>query len=224
MICENCKKEFDVVYGSGRFCCSKCARGFSTKAKRKEINEKVSLKLKKPDEFLTCPICQNSFLKKQNNQVCCSSTCGRIYGIQKCHIKSCKNFEKWSEIQKKSYKNGRLIVGGPVKWYQYKDFKVQGTYELRTCLILDKWVEDKKIASWEYTKDRIPYIGIDGNEHSYLIDFKVYRNDGSFYYIETKGYTVEKDFLKWKAVNDLGFELEVWYREDIKINEINNKV
>lgn len=41
MICENCKKEFDVVYGSGRFCCSKCARGFSTKDKRKEINEKV---------------------------------------------------------------------------------------------------------------------------------------------------------------------------------------
>lgn len=46
MICENCKNEYNVVYGSGRFCCVKCARGFSTKIKRIEINAKVSEKLK----------------------------------------------------------------------------------------------------------------------------------------------------------------------------------
>jgi rubredoxin len=45
IICENCEKDHDGSYGSGRFCSSKCARGFSTKAKRKEINDKVSLKL-----------------------------------------------------------------------------------------------------------------------------------------------------------------------------------
>lgn len=33
-------------YGSGRFCCSKCARSYSTKENRIEINKKVSLKLK----------------------------------------------------------------------------------------------------------------------------------------------------------------------------------
>lgn len=46
MICENCKSEHDGTYGSGRFCCEKCARAFSTQAKRKEINGKVSAKLK----------------------------------------------------------------------------------------------------------------------------------------------------------------------------------
>lgn len=46
MKCENCNNEHDGSYGSGRFCSSKCARGFSTKAKRKEISEKVSKKLK----------------------------------------------------------------------------------------------------------------------------------------------------------------------------------
>ena len=46
-ICENCEQEHDGSYGSGRFCNAKCARGFSTKAKRKEINEKVSKKLTK---------------------------------------------------------------------------------------------------------------------------------------------------------------------------------
>jgi len=42
MICENCSSEHNGSYGSGRFCCEKCARGFSTKANRKEINKKVS--------------------------------------------------------------------------------------------------------------------------------------------------------------------------------------
>ncbi len=46
MICENCQNEHSGEYGSGRFCSDKCARGFSTKEKRKEINEKVSEKLK----------------------------------------------------------------------------------------------------------------------------------------------------------------------------------
>ena len=46
-ICENCKNEHDGQYGSGRFCSSKCARGFSTKEKRSLINEKVSKKSKR---------------------------------------------------------------------------------------------------------------------------------------------------------------------------------
>lgn len=46
MICENCEKEYLIIYGSGRFCCEKCARSFSTKNKRLEINKAVSEKLK----------------------------------------------------------------------------------------------------------------------------------------------------------------------------------
>ena len=44
--CENCNVEHNGTYGSGRFCSSKCARGYSTKEKRVEINIKVSEKLK----------------------------------------------------------------------------------------------------------------------------------------------------------------------------------
>jgi hypothetical protein len=46
MICENCGTEHDGTYGSGRFCSKKCASCFSTKEKRKDINEKVSKSLK----------------------------------------------------------------------------------------------------------------------------------------------------------------------------------
>lgn len=46
MICENCNSEHLGEYGSGRFCSAKCARGFSTKSKRNEINLKVSQRMK----------------------------------------------------------------------------------------------------------------------------------------------------------------------------------
>lgn len=42
MKCENCSEKHDGLYGSGRFCSVKCARGYSTKEKRLEINKKVS--------------------------------------------------------------------------------------------------------------------------------------------------------------------------------------
>lgn len=46
MICEYCGEIHDGSYGSGRFCHSKCARGFATKNKRSDINEKVGKTLK----------------------------------------------------------------------------------------------------------------------------------------------------------------------------------
>lgn len=42
MKCENCDTEHDGSYGRGRFCSSSCAKGFSTKANRKEIGRKIS--------------------------------------------------------------------------------------------------------------------------------------------------------------------------------------
>lgn len=43
--CENCDNTHDGTFASGRFCSSKCSRSFSTKHKRSEINEKISLAL-----------------------------------------------------------------------------------------------------------------------------------------------------------------------------------
>lgn len=51
--CENCNEKHSGEYGSGRFCSKECARGFSTKEKRSEINEKVSKALRATDTDLT---------------------------------------------------------------------------------------------------------------------------------------------------------------------------
>ena len=69
MKCEACGKEHNGSYGSGRFCCQSCARSFSTKNNRKEINAKISKSAKIYDTGLfTCKYCQ-TFLTK-NYTVC----------------------------------------------------------------------------------------------------------------------------------------------------------
>lgn len=78
--CENCKKEHNGMYGSGRFCSIKCSKSFSTKDKRKEINEKISNTLKgngNPDVKLTCKNCENNFEInwKKRHQLFCSRSC-----------------------------------------------------------------------------------------------------------------------------------------------------
>lgn len=60
MQCELCGADHPGTYGSGRFCATKCARAFSTKIKRSEINTIVSQKLKRPAAI--CEKCGKSFL------------------------------------------------------------------------------------------------------------------------------------------------------------------
>lgn len=45
MICENCGKEHDGKYGSGRFCSEKCARSFSANSNKVEANQKRKITL-----------------------------------------------------------------------------------------------------------------------------------------------------------------------------------
>jgi len=171
-----------------------------------------------------CEFCNKEFETINIKKRFCNNLCARRYCIKLAskaqHEKMKNNLEWWSKIQKNLYAYGKqYVAGGTTKWYDYKDIRVQGTYELRTCFILDKWKEEGKIKNWEYTKDRIKYIGQDNKEHSYLLDFKVFENDESFYYLETKGYIHDNDELKWKATRDKGYKLIVWFDEDIKKNE-----
>lgn len=45
-VCEYCGKKHDGKYGSGRFCCASCARGFATKENRQIINKHISETMK----------------------------------------------------------------------------------------------------------------------------------------------------------------------------------
>lgn len=41
MICEYCRNQHDGTFASGRFCNMQCSRGFSSKAARKQLNERM---------------------------------------------------------------------------------------------------------------------------------------------------------------------------------------
>jgi hypothetical protein len=128
-----------------------------------------------------------------------------------------------SETTKQKYRDGKLVYGGKTKWIEVETsiglIKVQGTYEVRTCKILDKWKEVGKIKNWEYTKDKFPYIDNNGNKRTYLLDFKIITNNNNIIYIETKGREFEIDYYKWKAVKILGYKLKVWRKKDLKRKE-----
>jgi len=80
-VCENCESEHDGTYASGRFCSQKCSRCFSTKEKRKSINEKVSKTLTgsgNGDVELICKNCNSKFKVnwRKRKQTTCSVVCG----------------------------------------------------------------------------------------------------------------------------------------------------
>lgn len=212
MNCEKCKRAIDGSYGSGRFCSRFCA---NSRIRSNDVKEKISKSLTKEKEEAICKECSNVFKRKRKSQLFCSRPCARTNNFKLARIAQKENPPNWSEIHKLSYRLGKNFVsGGTTKWLHYKNIKVQGSYELRMCYILDKMKQENVILDWEYTKDHFPYIDVDGKERTYFLDFKVFTNDG-FFYIETKGYKTETDEAKWSAVRKMGLKLDVLFDKDI---------
>lgn len=222
----------------GKYNCPYCEKGFSKKGIsthifRMHTEKGQKLKTGKPKGI---PAWNKGLTKETDERVRigsekCSVTSKAKYDNEYKHPNSTEEYWsserriKFSKTMEKSllkqWKNGREQKGGYTKYLEYKNIKVQGTYELRMCHILDKMVEENKIYSWEYTNDRYPYIRKNGDKSTYLLDFKVYTNKEEFYYIETKGFIRENDIEKWDAIRNLGFRLDVLFIEDIKKLELD---
>lgn len=145
MICENCGTEHEGIYGSGRFCSSKCARGFSTKKNRKEINDKISKSLIKSPYLKICPNCKREFKIKRSKNIFCSVKCSNSF-----KFKDPLFIEKISIIAKKNNSfikaRERLRNIGRKGGFGKKGFTKKGT---RYDSILEKecfeWLENNNI-------------------------------------------------------------------------------
>lgn len=129
MICENCKSTNDRTYGSGRFCCEKCARGFSSKAKRKEINKKVSAKLKGKrwidgHSYQICEYGCGNLAKYQlkNGRWCCSQHHNSCPAIRKKNSTAVKEAHKENKFCTPEMFSKEATAKRVAGWYKaYKE-------------------------------------------------------------------------------------------------------
>lgn len=197
-ICKHCHKEYFGNWAKtveSPFCSRECARAYSTAAKRKEINAKVSKVLKGMDtnkggkipvyeNYLkspkVCPICNNTIPWEKRMRQTCSDSCGRILGVQ-------KNRENGLYSRCGGYREGS---GRSKSGYWKGDF-CGSTYELVYWI----YCKDHNIPIERNTK-RYHYI-FNGKEHTYLPDYIV---DGKL--VEIKGYVTPLVYAKAAAVKE----------------------
>ncbi len=140
MKCENnCGKEHNGEYGSGRFCSDKCARSFSTKSKRKEINKKVSQSLK---GYRTIP---GGKIKL------CDYGCKQPANFQLNNGKWCceDSYNKCSAIKRKNSNGLKLAHKKGIK-YKPTPETIKKAVEKRKRNMKEKY----SIMSWDNLPDR----------------------------------------------------------------------
>lgn len=245
-LCEYCNKEHQGKYGSGRFCSQSCARasaGLNSKNKTKRVqcvkcghsfevklrssqNVCYQCKQKQNTKTLYCNNCGIAFqyIIHRKNQIprFCSKSCASSVSLKKWY-KFANEEQKFHRSQN-IIKNRSIQLGGKTQWYQIQTsngiVKVQGTYQKRTVLILQKWKTIKKIKDWEYNNSlRIEYKWQDGSIHYYLPDFKIYTNQNKLQLIEVKGYKKVEDQWKWNETINQGYTLFIWFQKDIIMHQ-----
>ena len=80
MKCENCSKDIDGTFGSGRFCTRSCACTFVSRQNRELKNKKVSNTLTKEKIEKSCLICDSKFYvsESKKNQKYCTTSCSSL--------------------------------------------------------------------------------------------------------------------------------------------------
>ena len=192
-VCECCENKIESKYGSGRFCCEKCARCFSTKSKRLEINKKVQITMlggkMKEDKF--CLECGNQFEYNRKDKKFCTIKCSAI------HI----NKQDSTKIRLSEWRTKYLENNKGIKWMESVNLngeiiKVQGSWELEFA----NKMNDLGIL---YKRKPVTFL----NCHKYTPDFYLPLYD---IYVEVKGFLYEKDKYKMiKCVGDTKIDLRI---------------
>lgn len=179
MYCENCGNNNNGSYGSGRFCSPVCSRSFSTKAKRSEINNMVSDKLKgrKPSSKGKTGVFSKETLEKMSNS-------HKEYFKNNPGESSRRNSRPCSAEKKnklseanKGKTGGYRERGGRGKQGWYRGIFCNSSWELAYVIYCKE--TGKKI---ERNKEGFDYI-YENTAYKFYPDFIVDEN-----YVEIKGY------------------------------------
>lgn len=168
-ICEKCNLSHDGSYGSGRFCCQKCARAFASNTNKKEANKKTSETLLKRNLEKTqqkmqriCMICKCSFTHSRRK------TCSKA-----CHM----NCYRTIDVRKKLSEKGTLVAkmrhdrGDDFGWQTRKNFKPSYPETIAmSCLKAENICFEREHKVGKYFIDfaiveKLVAIEIDGQQH-----------------------------------------------------------
>lgn len=183
MICEHCGKTHEGTYGSGRFCSMLCARSFSTKQKRNDINARVSDKLTKK-RLYSCVICSSIFEPSSKGNRVCST--------------ECKSLSK--QIAGKKAYNTMMLNGNHNGWKsrlgKQPSYPEQYFIDLFTIENINDYVREFQVDKWfidfAFVDAKIA-IEIDGKQHEYA-ERKIKDEEKDFHLINN-GWTVLR--IKW---------------------------
>lgn len=213
--CENCQTEIIEKYASGRFCSSKCARGFSTKANRKEINAKVSASLssiKRTPFFVTiiCEVCSSEFIKPFRNRKTrhCSKKCTHLNPEFR---------ERLSIARSSAIQRGLTNSYGTKSIYNFNGTLISCDSNIeRACL---NYFEVLGATYMRRSDLAIPYIHC-GVKRRFLPDF-IIELDGRHIIAEAKSYCSMNSLNeKWNDYNEKSILKKIALEEYCMINNL----
>jgi len=203
MLCKNCninESSKYSKYSNGEFCSRECARSFSSKDKREEINKKVSLSLKgrgNGNVIIVCKNCTKEFKRTwaKRNSKYCSKSCSMS------HLNnSPEGIERLSLNRIKSIMNGNVNNFGIKMIYDFNGKKIKCDSKIEySCL--DYFV---KLGATEMERCDFFIKYSDGEKiRRYNPDFKIKINS-DIYIVEAKGYmSIKIVNEKWRKYNEL---------------------
>lgn len=177
--CTACGQNHNGEYGSRIFCNKKCARSYSTKANRTEINKKVSYKLSyastgrlsKHYAERICEGCGNSFIinsvKRKDNRFCSTQ----------CIHKSAAVLAILSQKATDRIKQGRAHPFGHKLQYEFNDKIIKCDSAVEYCC-LDFIIDGYTVIDINRCNFSIPYE-LNGQVKNYIPDFIVQITGGT---------------------------------------------
>lgn len=221
--CKNCGQTYYKNWAKtvkSDFCSRECARCYSTKIKRKEINKKVSDKLKgrfvgntaKMTGYSSLEEAMTGYYKSPNK----CENCGCDLPYEKRFLKTCSSgcqkemLRNWvkdnkDDLKRKGFGGGYRKGSVRNRYGYYKGIYCASTYELVFLIYsLEHNVSiERNTKIFEYE--------LNGEIKHYLPDFKIGNK-----YVEIKNYNREDVIAKTNALLNNGEIIEVLYYNDLE--------
>lgn len=212
--CPNCKKMFKLQTGGGKkFCSIKCSSHYIGSASMKQNRMVRELKMMLQKQCLFCGKTFKSW--NSSKRIYCSIKCSSMKTPTKSSI---TNHRRGNYLAQKCFtkgKSGWVELGG-------KRFFARSSWEANYGCYLQFQKDNKIIKEWFHEPETFWFKGIKRGVLSYLPDFKIENNDGTFEYHEVKGWmdsrskTKIKRMAKYHPTVRLKIFDSTWYRANAK--------